>query len=246
MNITIAKVKLALGAISITAAAGMSMALSPAASANTGAETISCPLTQARRTITNNLPNGWWTTPLVSRLSEAKITTIAGRKVLQCVYGSSGRIQRYVPSGKKCRVVANKSFYCRRPASTGGGSSNNPGTFKTGPITLRQTFAADLDHGQTSAGAANDIRFEAVNAERKYITPVNGAKIAVGNLRNRGYAGCSRANYSSARVSLNRIPVESYICVKTNEGRVSQFRMNGISNSSRGKVLSLGYTTWNR
>jgi hypothetical protein len=48
---------------------------------------------------------------------------------------------------------------------------------------------------------------------------------------------------SANRVSLRDIPVGSYVCVKTNEGRISQFRVNGISSGSP-KTLSLGYTTW--
>jgi hypothetical protein len=34
--------------------------------------------------------------------------------------------------------------------------------------------------------------------------------------------------------------VGSYVCVKTNQGRISQFRLNGYS----GTTMNLGYTTW--
>jgi hypothetical protein len=37
--------------------------------------------------------------------------------------------------------------------------------------------------------------------------------------------------------------VGSYVCVRTNEGRISQFRINAISSGSP-RTLSLGYTTW--
>ena len=223
-------------------AAGLSVGFAPEAKAESATEIVQCPLDMARRTITNDLPSGWWTTPIVSRLSEVKIRNIGGKPALMCVYGASGSVQRNAPTGKTCQANrARKYFVCRR---THGGGASNPGTFTTGPITIRQTYLADLDRGrETKTGA--DIWFEAETRTRLYITPRNGAKIAVGNRSNRGYAGCSTASYSSNRVALGRIPVGSYICVKTNQGRISQFRMNRISGGSP-KTLNIGYTTWNR
>ena len=117
-----------------------------------------------------------------------------------------------------------------------------PRIFSTGHIILRQTYTADLDRN-SNRKRDKDIWFEAETRDLLYITPINGAKISVGNRRNRGYAGCAAARYSRGRVSLSDIPVGSYICVKTNEGRISQFRVNEISRRSP-KVLKIGYTTW--
>lgn len=72
---------------------------------------IKCPLDQARRTITDNLPKGWWTTPVVSRLSEAKISRIGGKPALVCVYGSSGSVQRNVPKRHTCKA-GKRGFRC--------------------------------------------------------------------------------------------------------------------------------------
>jgi len=73
---------------------------------------INCPQQQARRTITNKLPNGWWTTPVVDRLSQTKIMNIGGKATLVCVYGNAGTIQREAPRGKSCRAVTG-GFTCR-------------------------------------------------------------------------------------------------------------------------------------
>jgi len=250
MPINISKMKLPQIAAALAMATGAAVTMSPTAQASDpGAETIRCPLTQARRTITDDLPSGWWTTPIVSRLSEAKIVTIAGRKALQCVYGSSGRIQRNTPRGKSCRVVRNRYFVCRSRAVIVPPASSNPGTFKTGPLTIRQTFVADLDSGTVGgSGRRGDIWFQAETRDLLYIHPRNGAKISVGDRSNRGYAGCSRARYTSQRASLRDIPVGSYVCVKTSAGRISQFRMNRIvpADGGRTKTLKIGYTTWNR
>ncbi|MCZ4271481.1 SH3 domain-containing protein [Maritalea porphyrae] len=114
-----------------------------------------------------------------------------------------------------------------------------PVTHSTGPINLQQTYTANLDNGAIGGGGA-DIWYRAVTAVQKYIKPINGAKLAVGNKSNRGYSGCKVASYSSAQVSIWTLPVGSYVCVKTSQGRISQFRLNGYS----GTTMKLGYTTW--
>ncbi|WP_339133713.1 MAG: hypothetical protein WGN25_13490 [Candidatus Electrothrix sp. GW3-4] len=205
--------------------------------------TIRCPLNQARRTITDNLPNDWWTTPMVNRLSKTEVSQIGGRSALLCVYGSSGSIQRYAPEGHTCRAT-NRGFRCRpRHPGPGPGPGPRPETFSTGQLDVQQTYTFDLDRGRISDGNNIDIWFQAETRDRLYLVPRNGARIAVGDRSNRGYAGCSRARFSNDRVSLRDIPVGSYVCARTNEGRISQFRVNNISNG-RSKILSLGYTTW--
>ena len=114
-----------------------------------------------------------------------------------------------------------------------------PVTFSTGPIDLQQTFTANLDNGNVG-GAGVDIWYQAVTAVEKYITPRNGATIAVGDGSNRGYEGCAAESFSGDNVPLADIPVGTYVCVKTNQGRISQFRVNGFM----GTTMKLGYTTW--
>ncbi|MDP2063051.1 MAG: SH3 domain-containing protein [Phaeovulum sp.] len=114
-----------------------------------------------------------------------------------------------------------------------------PVTHSTGAIDLHQTFSANLDNGSIGSAGA-DIWYQAVTAAEKYITPRNGAQLALGDGSNRGYAGCRVASFSGAQISLNSIPVGTYVCVKTSEGRTSQFRLNGYV----GTTMKLGYTTW--
>ncbi len=196
--------------------------------------TITCPLEQARRTITDRLPDGWWTTPIVNRLSKTEISKIGGRLALICVYGSSGSVQHHPPQGHTCRAMS-RGFRCKAMA-------HRPQTFSTGKIDVRQTFTFDLDRGRVGGGDA-DIWFEAETRDLLYLVPRNGARMSVGNRSNRGYAGCSQARFSTNRVSLRDIPVGSYVCARTNEGRISQFRVNRVSHGTP-KTLSIGYTTW--
>lgn len=72
---------------------------------------INCPQQQAKRMITDRLPSGWWTTPVVDRLSQTKIMNIGGQSTLVCVYGNAGSIQREAPKRKNCRAVSG-GFTC--------------------------------------------------------------------------------------------------------------------------------------
>jgi len=225
----------------ITAITALATLASAAAVETASAAILRCPLSLARRTITTPLPGGWWTTPIINRLSATRLVTFGdGSKALQCVYGASGSVQRKPPAGQSCRAVRG-GFRCNimlhpRPITP------RPQTFSTGRINLRQTSLADFDRN-SSARRAADIRFQAETRDLLYLVPWNGAKIGVGNRSNRGFAGCSTARMSTHRVSLRDVPVGSYVCIRTNEGQISQFRMNAISRGSP-KTLSLGYTTW--
>lgn len=220
---------------------GVAAALALFLSAPTAAaEAIECPLTQARRTITNDLPDGWWTTPIVSSLSDTRIQEIGGETALVCVYGSSGSVQRNAPPNQDC-TARTGGFDCRRRLIPLPLPRPTPSTYRTGPLSVPQTYVFDLDTG--AVGGQGDIWFEAVTHAELYLTPRGGARMAVGDRSNRGYAGCSSASYSTARVALSAVPVGSYVCVRTNEGRISQFRVNAISAGSP-KTLTLGYTTW--
>lgn len=114
-----------------------------------------------------------------------------------------------------------------------------PETFSTGPIDLQQTFTVDLDDGSIG-GTGVDLWYEAVTALEKYLTPRNGARLALGDGSNRGYAGCSIEAFSPVQIPLADVPPGTYVCATTDEGRISQFRVNGFV----GTTMKLGYTTW--
>jgi hypothetical protein len=107
-----------------------------------------------------------------------------------------------------------------------------------------QTYLFDLDEGNVVSGSNADLWFEAETATQLYITPRNGARMWPGDLSNRGYDGCaSGTHYTTARVSLSDLPPGSYVCVKTNSGRYSQFRVNALT-PGYPHTLKIGYTTW--
>ena len=102
---------------------------------------------------------------------------------------------------------------------------------------------ADLDEGVVGGGGAADIWFEAQTATERFITPRNGAKIAVVGTSSVGLYGCMAAPLSGSRIHVNSTPEGTYVCVLTNAGRYSQFRVNAPIGPSPG-TLEIGYTTW--
>lgn len=116
---------------------------------------------------------------------------------------------------------------------------SGPVTYSTGSINLQQSFQANFDNGNVGPAGA-DVWYQAQNAIQKFLAPRNGAQFALGDGTNRGYDGCKVASYSSNKISIWHMPVGTYVCVKTNQGRISQFRLNGYT----GTTMNLGYTTW--
>jgi hypothetical protein len=213
------------------------------ASTPAAAESIECPLSQARRTVTNDLPDGWWTTPIVSNLSGTRVQDIGGEPALICEYGPSGSVQREAPENHTC-TARTGGFECApriRLFPIPVPVPATPVVHASGTLSVAQTYVFDLDSGEV--GGAGDLWFEADTAVALFITPRGGAQIAVGDRSNRGYAGCSAATFTTTRAPLASLPVGSFVCVRTSEGRISQFRVNAISTASP-RTLTLAYTTW--
>lgn len=218
------------------AAALLAAAAIAAATATATADTtIRCPGDQMRKEIVTPLPGGWWQTPLVNRLSGTRIARIGGDNTLICEYGSVGSVMRRVPARTPDCTAFAGGFRCRAAVPAA------PRTYRTGPLDVPQTYVFDLDTG--TVGAGGDIWFQAVTATQRYLVPRGGAEMSISGRRNRGLAGCSTARYSAGRISIRDIPVGTYVCVRTNEGRYSEFRVNARVGPSPG-TLRIGYTTW--
>lgn len=204
---------------------------------------IKCPLSKARVEMTSNLPSGWWRTPYVNNLKGTAISKVGGKDTLVCKYGSVAAFwtMHRVPAGKKCRNT-NTGFICKsrntRPPQ------QRPVTHKTGPLIIPQTYLADLDYGVVRS-QGSDIWFQAKTATKRFITPRNGAKIAVAGNRSVNLTGCKRLPLSTRSIPLSTVPVGTYVCAKTDQGRYSQFRINRAVGASPG-ILHIGYTTWKK
>jgi hypothetical protein len=131
--------------------------------------------------------------------------------------------------------------------SPGPGPGPGPGpsqpVFSSGNVVIPQTYTVDLDKGTMGGGNNDDLWFQAVTNAQLFLKPVNGAQLAVGDGSNRGYDGCSTASFSTTAVPLGSLSTGTYVCAATGDGRVSQFRIVGITPGSP-KKLTINYTTW--
>lgn len=120
-----------------------------------------------------------------------------------------------------------------------------PSIHSSGQLTIDQTWTADLDEGSVGSDSGADIWFEAETATERYITPWGNVKLAAAGMSPPGFKGCRDAFLSRSRIDINELPVGSYICVLTNEGRHSQVRIDAPVGESPG-TLEIDYITWGK
>jgi hypothetical protein len=217
------------------AAVSAILLFSPAA-----AETIDCPSSTLERTVRPSPPSGWYTTPVRSRLTETRITTIGGQLTMMCIYGEAGSVQREVASGQTC-TARSGGFEC----SSGGAPALAPASevHSEGAFSVRGTYEFDLDAGAESARSAAEFWYEIVRDGDTYFTPRGGARLAAMGASAPSYGDCTSATYSSARTRVETLR-GPWLCVRTNEGRISRFRIDGVDRLSRPQRMTITYTTW--
>ena len=113
----------------------------------------------------------------------------------------------------------------------------------TGHLLIPQTCTADLDEGIVKAGSAADIWLEVRTTTAWYVTPRNGATIAIVGTKSVGRDGCAAASLSGESIPINHLPEGTYVCVCTNLGRYAQFRVNAPIKPTPG-TMKIGFTTW--
>ena len=118
-----------------------------------------------------------------------------------------------------------------------------PVVHAAGQLDIPQTFTADLDEGVVGDSATADIWFQAVSAEERYIAPRNDARLALGGPAALGRDGCATAPLAPDRIPIQDLAVGTHVCVLTDEGRLSEFRVLAPVGPSPG-LLRIEFTTW--
>ncbi|MDH3263120.1 MAG: SH3 domain-containing protein [Paracoccaceae bacterium] len=168
------------------------------------------------------------------------------------VFGSArARLCQDTSLGGFCRTVSDDEPSLGRALNdrvsslavfTGGWSRPGPRppvTYSSGRIDLPRTRAANLDTGAVG-GPGVDIWYRAPSPFLSVIAPLGGARLALGDGSDRGYAGCRAERFSNAEIPLSELPVGTHLCVRTDEGRIAQFRVDGFTRTA----MRIGYTTW--
>lgn len=118
---------------------------------------------------------------------------------------------------------------------------SNP--FSSGSLEIERGQMADLDQGRAGREAGADIEFEAVTATELYLTPKNGATLAVVGSQPVDYAGCLAAPLAAKRIPASELSKGTHVCLRTDQGRYTLFQITQPVQSGPG-VLAIEYTTW--
>ena len=126
------------------------------------------------------------------------------------------------------------------------------GVYCEGVIQLSRTQLVDFDTGTTTVSGGPslpgaDLWYVTDSATVMALAPMNGAQIAVGNLSERGSL-CRSASFTtnSWKYTPDAWRVGSYVCFKTNERRIGQFRIDKVVfyNDGGPGALTLSFTTY--
>jgi len=114
----------------------------------------------------------------------------------------------------------------------------------SGQLNVRQTYSVDLDVGgnDTPPSSARDVWFEAVAADEKYLTPRNGARIALWPSGVPTLSECASSSLSGFRISMDLVSAGSWVCYETNLGNIGRMEIENISGDPQ--VLAIDFKTW--
>jgi hypothetical protein len=130
----------------------------------------------------------------------------------------------------------------------------DPGIRRSGNVKLLQTFSIDLDD-LSDDWPFKDIRFGAVSELEFYLGPVQGARMAIFGRSQPSEQACEASRMTGNNIPLSALVPGLHICVKTNEGRFADVRIDAVKPLSpdfvRGDIstlasLSFSFVVWEK
>jgi len=111
--------------------------------------------------------------------------------------------------------------------------------YRTGHLTIDNSFKADLDAGVITSDSNADIWLHAVTASERYLEPQNGAKFKEMS-DTPSYDDCSSASLSNSAVNFTDFSTGSWFCYKTSDGRYGRFEVDDEGTD----YISIDFRTW--
>jgi len=118
-------------------------------------------------------------------------------------------------------------------AANGCSKDEEKGIYSSGQVTIRSTWACDLDNGVEATSYAT-VDFEWGNKPPHYLEPANGAKFfAVGaaDFNSVSYDILTGYPYSANVIWVSSLPVGTVMAGITNQGRYCKFRIDANANN---------------
>lgn len=130
---------------------------------------------------------------------------------------------------------------------------------KQGKLDIDADCSVDLDKGArdcmvTLDGDGTDPRIHPHgkaydfwlqrNGKALHLIPQHGAALAIGDLKEAGFQGCALAQYAKGKIRIDDLPRGTHICVRTNEGRYAEMRLE--ESGLRSDRVAVTYVTWEK
>lgn len=112
--------------------------------------------------------------------------------------------------------------------------------YRTGKLTIDNTYMADLDAGVITSDSNADIWLHAVSASERYFDPENGALLREMS-DTPSYNDCSGASLGSSQINVDDFGEGSWFCYKTSAGRFGRFEVDDEGSDS----IRIDFRTWN-
>lgn len=91
----------------------------------------------------------------------------------------------------------------------------------------------------------SDLWFQAQTATRRYLTPTNGAEVALLPAGTSGLQACAGSRPGLQRIDVKRLTIGRHLCLLTTDQRLSEIIILGTPSPSPGEI-ALSFTTWKR
>jgi hypothetical protein len=116
-----------------------------------------------------------------------------------------------------------------------------PEVYEAETMTIDSSYHFDLDDGDSTADSSSrDAQYEAVSDVEQYLKPVNGATFKKWGGSAPSYNDCDDASLSSNKIPMGDIPVGTWVCYETNEGRIGRFEVEGKTTYT----WTIDFRTW--
>jgi hypothetical protein len=136
-------------------------------------------------------------------------------------------------------VLFGLTFYVQ--IVVGPTSTPAPEVYEAEQMTVNSSFNFDLDEGDSTASdATKDALYYKVSDAEQYIDPQNGAEFKKWGGSAPSYNDCNSASLSGNDISFADLPVGTWVCYETNEGRIGRFEVEGKTTST----ITIDFRTW--
>jgi len=112
-----------------------------------------------------------------------------------------------------------------------------PAVHVNGTVNLALNDVIDFDTLQVNGGGGNDLLYAADEGGNHLLTPTGGAMLGVFGATKPGLVQCQGASLGSAALAVESVGVGTFLCYRTDAGRVGYFQVSSFDPDTGALVL---------